>query len=73
MLRSAYRERNKLIGQRCDGNALFSAERELQRVHQLIARHRVFCAQCKLNLAGLELSLQEREVRSSVVPVDRTG
>jgi hypothetical protein len=60
---SAFRLRETLIAQTCDDDALINAENDLERVHRLIARHREFCALCKLDDALLEASLHTRRFR----------
>lgn len=70
ILRDAYHARtNALLGSKSNsGEVLFKAERDLDRAHRLIARHRITCPHCKRN--------EEQRINSrspEVTPVNRVN
>ncbi len=56
-LQSAFRLRDDVMSLKGEGEALMGADKELDRVFRLIARHRESCALCKLDMALLDISL----------------
>ena len=57
-LQSAFRMRDNVTSVK--GEALMGADKDLDRVHRLIARHREACTLCKLDMALLDISLHTR-------------
>jgi hypothetical protein len=53
--------------------SLFSAERDLARVHRLITRHRDFCPQCRVNDEHGKSSKRETMRGAEVIPINRAG
>ena len=59
-LQSAFRLLDNVISLKGEGEALMGADKNLDHVHRLIARHRESCALCKLDMALLDISLHTR-------------
>lgn len=59
-LQSAFRLLDNVISLKGEGEALMGADKDLDRVHRLIARHREACTLCKLDMALLDISLHTR-------------
>lgn len=68
LLRAAYRVRNGLAVTEGVGVSLSKAEVDLERVHQLISRHREVCPHCKFDEA-----LASAPTRVTIVPIDRAN
>ncbi len=59
-LQSAFRLRDNVISVKGECETLMGADKNLDRVHSLIARHRESCALCKLDMALFDISLHTR-------------
>ena len=55
-LQSAFRLRDNVISLKGECEAIVGVDRDLDRVHRLISRHRESCALCKLDMALLDIS-----------------
>ena len=59
-LQSAFRLLDGVISLKGASEAIMGANKDLDRLHRLIARHRESCALCKLDMALLDISLHTR-------------
>ena len=70
-LQSAFRLRDNSVSLKGEGEAPMRADKDLDRVHRLIARHRESCALCKMEMALLDISLHIRGRHSNVISIER--